>query len=115
MKYRIKKARGFYRIVKSGLYLSPVYTIMAQGTSIPRITSHPVTDFAALYRANKVFNVWKPCYGWYVRAHAFVTDEIVTVACFNNKNTAMDSADWWLDNRKDIFDDVYVIPGGVIR
>lgn len=115
MKYRIKRARGFYRVAKSGLYLSPVYTIMAQGTSIPRITSHPVADFAALYRANKVFNVWKPRHGWYVRAHAFVTDEVVTVACFNNKNTALASAEWWENERNDIFDDVRVIPGGVVK
>ena len=115
MKYRIKKARGFYRIAKSSLYPTPVYTIMAQGSSIPRITSHPVADFAALYRANKVFNVWKPRHGWYVKIRHFVTHEWKTVAAFNNRKTAYASALWWFNESGIPADDYAVVPGGVVK
>ena len=60
MKYRIKKARGHYRVAKSTQGRVIVYTIMAQGTTIPRITYEPVQTFATLYTVNRVFNVWRP-------------------------------------------------------
>lgn len=60
MKYRIKKACGYYRVTKSTQGRVIVYTIMAQGTTIPRITYEPLQTFAGLYIANKVFNVWRP-------------------------------------------------------
>ena len=113
MKYRIKKARGFYRISKSRLYLTPQYTILAQGSSIPRITPHVLTDFAALYRANK--SVWRPRPGWYVQILHYVTEEWQTVACFNNRRTAFASARWWF-LESDIPSIAYrVIPGGHIK
>lgn len=60
MKYRIKKARGHYRVTRSTQGRLAVYTIMAQGTTIPRITYEPVQAFASLFTVNRVFNVWKP-------------------------------------------------------
>lgn len=60
MKYRIKKARGYYRVTKSTQGRVIVYTIMAQGTTIPRITYEPVQTFATLFNVNRVFNVWRP-------------------------------------------------------
>lgn len=113
--YRIKKARGFYRISKSRLYLTPQYTIMAQGSSIPRITSHVLTDFAALYRANKTFGVWRPRAGWYVQLQRYDNEEWQTVACFNNRRTAFASARWWF-LESDIPSIAYrVIPGGHVK
>lgn len=113
MKYRIKKARGFYRIIKSRLYLTPQYTIMAQGTTIPRITTHLLTDFAALYRANK--NVWRPRPGWYVQILHYVTEEWQTVACFNNRRTAFASARWWFLESEIPSIAYRVIPGGYVK
>lgn len=60
MEYRIKKARGHYRIIRSMQGNIWCYTIMAQGTSIPRITYEPIRAFASLYTVNRVFNVWRP-------------------------------------------------------
>lgn len=51
MKYQIKKARGRYRIVRTAQGNIFVYTIMAKGTTIPRITYTPVRTFADLYIA----------------------------------------------------------------
>ena len=59
MKYRIKKARGHYRVTRSMQGNIWCYTIMAQGTTIPRITYEPVQAFASLYTVNRVFDVWK--------------------------------------------------------
>lgn len=58
MKYRIKKARGHYRVTRSMEGNIWRYTIMARGTSIPRITDEPLRTFATLYTVNRVFNVW---------------------------------------------------------
>lgn len=113
MKYRVKKARGFYRICKSRLYLTPQYMIMAQGTTIPRITTHLLTDFAALYRANK--SVWRPRHGWYVQLNRCDTEKWQTVACFNNRRTAIASASWWfLESDIQSFA-CRVIPGGYVK
>ena len=60
MKYRIKKASGHYRVTRSMQGNIWCYTIMARGTSIPRITYEPVRAFASLFTVNKVFNVWRP-------------------------------------------------------
>lgn len=60
MKYRIKKARGHYRVTRSMRGNIWSYTIMARGTTIPRITYEPVRAFASLYVVNKSFNVWCP-------------------------------------------------------
>lgn len=60
MKYRIKKARGHYRVTRSTQGRLAVYTIMAQGTTIPRITYEPVQTFATLYTVNRVFSVRHP-------------------------------------------------------
>lgn len=49
MKYRIKKARGHYRVTRSMQGNIWCYTIMAQGTTIPRITYEPVQVFASLF------------------------------------------------------------------
>ena len=54
MKYRIKKARGYYRVTRSTQGRLAVYTIMAQGTTIPRITYELVQTFA------NMFSVWRP-------------------------------------------------------
>lgn len=53
MKYRIKKARGYYRVTRSMQGNIWCYTIMAQGTTIPRITYHPIRVFADLWRCGK--------------------------------------------------------------
>ena len=53
MTYKIKKVRGYYRVTRSAQGNIHIYTIMAMGTTIPRITTHPITDFAQLYIANK--------------------------------------------------------------
>lgn len=60
MKYRIKKARGHYRVTRSMQGNIWCYTIMAKGTTIPRITYEPVRTFASLYKVNRVFDVWHP-------------------------------------------------------
>lgn len=60
MKYRIKKARGHYHVTRSTQGRLAVYTIMAQGTTIPRITYEPVRTFATLCTVNRVFGVWCP-------------------------------------------------------
>lgn len=49
-----------YRVVRSMQGNIWCYTIMAQGTTIPRITYEPVRAFASLFTVNKVFNVWRP-------------------------------------------------------
>ena len=59
MKYRIKNARGHYRVTRSAQGNIYCYTIMAQGSTIPRITYEPVQTFATLYTVNRVFNVWR--------------------------------------------------------
>lgn len=59
MKFRIKKARGHYRVTRSMQGNTWCYTIMAQGTTIPRITYEPVQTFATLFNVNRVFNVWR--------------------------------------------------------
>lgn len=51
MKYRIKKARGYYRIARTMQGNMHVYTIMAKGATISRITYTPVRTFADLYIA----------------------------------------------------------------
>lgn len=60
MKYRIKKARGYYRVTRSMQGNIWCYTIMAKGTTIPRITYNPVRTFASLFIVNWIDNVWKP-------------------------------------------------------
>ena len=60
MKYRINKARGHYGVSRSMQGNIWCYTIMAQGTTIPRITCEPVRTFATLFTVNMVFDVWRP-------------------------------------------------------
>lgn len=59
MKFYMKKARGYYRVVKHGVYGSNMFLILARGTSIPRDTIRIFHVFADLYQVNRVFNVWK--------------------------------------------------------
>lgn len=60
MKFRIKKARGYYNVmrrVKDNMYL---YTILYNDSTMCQITYQPVQTFATLFNVNRVFNVWRP-------------------------------------------------------
>lgn len=59
MKYRIKRARGHYRVTRSMQGNMCVYTILSNGTTIGRITYQPVHTFASLFITNRIYNVWK--------------------------------------------------------
>lgn len=60
MIYCIKKARGFYRVARSMQGNMWVYTIMADGTTIGRITYNPVRTLSILIIEGRLYNVWKP-------------------------------------------------------
>lgn len=53
MKYRIKGARGHYRVFRSMNGSIWIYTILVQGTAFPCITYRPATAFAEMYRIRR--------------------------------------------------------------
>ena len=60
MKFRIKKARGYYcvmRCVRGNMYL---YTILFNDSTMCHITYQAVQTFATLFNANRALNVWRP-------------------------------------------------------